>query len=227
MSLQTILSIATSLEVNDHRLVGQFISRNQRISTSEVLTVVPFAFTITPHNYLRYAVNRGVLANLRFADKAYEQYLNFASTGWTHFINYQGDMSSAQIAAVMAQVSSSSKTIVLGSLPTLTAASYVVKAGDWIQIDRYGYIATSDVVRGAGTTVSIPVHRSLLTTLAVATNVVIGQYGTTTSLGGNTYTGVTIPVLLQDYPTYVLTPGPNNDSYLAWSGSFKALEVVL
>ena len=227
MSLQTILSIATSLEINDHRLVGSFISRNQRISTSEVLTVVPFQFNITPHNYLRYSQNRVVLANLRFNDKSLEQYLNFASTGWVHFIAYQGDMTPTQIAAAMVQVSSSNKTIVLGSLPTLSPTSFVVKAGDWIQVDRYAYLATSNVPRGNDTTVSIPVHRSILTTLASPLNAVIGQYGTTTSLGGTTFTGVTIPVLLQEYPNFVLTPGPANDSYLAWTGSFKALEVVL
>ena len=227
MSLQTILSVATSLEVNDHRLVGQFVSRNQRISTSEVLTVVPFQFTIIPNNYLRYSQNRSVLANLRFADRAYEQYLNFATTGWVHYVSYRGDMTSTQIGTVLVQASSSGKTIVLGSLPTLTPTSYVVRVGDWIQIDRYAYIATTDVLRGSGTTVSIPVHRSLLTTVSAPLNAVIGQYGTTTSLGGNAYTGVTVPVILQDYPNYVLTPGPNNDSFLAWNGSFKALEVVL
>ena len=227
MSLQTIFSISTSLEVNDHRLVGQFVSRNQRISTSEVLTAVPFQFTIIPNNYLRYSQNRDVLSRLRFADRAYEQYLNFASTGWAHYVSYRGDMTPAQISSVLVQASSSGKTIELGSLPTLTPSSYIVRVGDWIQVDRYAYIAISDVQRGTGTSVSVQVHRSLLTTVTSSLNAVIGQYGTTTSLGGNTYTGITIPVILQDYPTYVLTPGPANDSFLAWSGSFKALEVVL
>ncbi len=42
MSLNTILSIAESVTINDQRFVGQTVSRNQKILTSEILTVVPF-----------------------------------------------------------------------------------------------------------------------------------------------------------------------------------------
>ena len=101
-----------------------------------------------------------------------------------------------------------------------------MKAGDFIQIGRYAYIATADVLRGAGSTVNIFVHRSLMTTVTVATNAVIGQYGTTASLGGSTYTGITFPVVLREYPTYTLVP-MTNDSFLSWGGEFSATEIVL
>jgi hypothetical protein len=65
-----------------------------------------------------------------------------------------------------------------------------------------------------------------MTTLVSPMFAVIGQYGTTQSIGGNTYTGVTFPVILQDYPTYTLIP-MTNDSFIQWSGSFKAIEAVL
>jgi hypothetical protein len=103
---------------------------------------------------------------------------------------------------------------------------YIVRAGDFIQIGRYAYIATTDVQRGGGATVNIPVHRSLLTTVSVATAAVIGQFGTTASLGGSTYTGTTFPVVMRDYPTYTLVP-MTNDSFISWDGAFTALEVVL
>jgi hypothetical protein len=57
-------------------------------------------------------------------------------------------------------------------------------------------------------------------------NAVIGQYGTTVSMGGTTYTGITFQVVLRDYPTYTLIP-MTNDSFIQWSGTFKAFEVVL
>lgn len=226
MSLQTILSIAETVGINDHRFVGQTLSRNQKLFTSEVLTVVPFEFDMSPNNYLLYSKSRGILNALRIPDKALEQYLNFGSTGWLNYVCYQGDMTGAQIAACQWQVASANKVLVLGNLPAISSGAYVVKAGDFCQVGRYTYIATADVLRGSGSTVNIPVHRSLLVALGSVVNAVIGQYGTTQSMGGNTYTGVTFPVILRDYPTYSLVP-ITNDSFIKWSGTFKAMESVL
>ena len=82
MSLNQILAISESVGINDQRFVGQVLSRNQRINTSEIMTVVPFEFTMKPMNYLYYSENRDLLANLRYYDKSLTQYLNFGATGW-------------------------------------------------------------------------------------------------------------------------------------------------
>lgn len=226
MSLQTILSVAESVGINDHRFVGQMLSRNMRINTSEVLTVQPFEFEIKPMNYLLYSQNRAVLSALRTVDKEYESYLNFGSTGWLNYVNYQGDMTGLQAAACQIEIASANKTLVLGSLPSISSSAFIVKTGDFIQIDRYAYIATANVLRGGGSTVNIPVHRTIMTTLVSPIGAVIGQYGTTVSLGGSTYTGITFPVILREYPSYTLVP-MTNDSFITWNGGFKAIEVVL
>jgi hypothetical protein len=225
-NLNTILSIAESVGINDQRFIGQMMSRNQRISTSEIIGVQPFGFDMKPMNYLLYSQNRQLLSSLRAADREFEQYLNFGVTGWANYIYYQGDMTSAEISACQYQTSSANKTIVLGSLPTMGATEYIVKTGDFLQIDRYSYIATADVQRGSSSTVNIPVHRTIMTTLASPMNAVIGQYGTTQSIGGSTFTGVTFPVILQQYPNYVLVP-MTDDSFIQWNGTFKAIEAVL
>ena len=225
-TLNTILSIAESVGIDDQRFIGQMMSRNQRIATSEIIGVQPFGFEMKPMNYLLYSQNRQLLSALRAADREFEQYLNFGVTGWANYIYYQGDMTSAEISACQYQTSSANKTIVLGSLPTMGATEYIVKTGDFLQIDRYSYIATADVQRGGSSTVNIPVHRTIMTTLASPMFAVIGQYGTTQSIGGNTYTGVTFPVILQGYPNYTLIP-MTDDSFIQWSGSFKAIEAVL
>ena len=229
-TLNTVLSISESVGINDQRFIGQMMSRSQRISTSEIIGAQPFSFDMQPMNYLLYSQNRSLLSTLRAADREFEQYLNFGTTGWVNYIAYQGDMSSAQIGSCQYQTSSANKTIVLGSLPAIagsfTSSSYIVKVGDFLQIDRYAYIATADVQRGSGSTVNIPVHRTIMTTLASAMNAVIGQYGTTQSISGNTFTGTTFPVILQAYPNYTLIP-MTNDSFIQWSGSFKAIELVL
>ena len=226
MSLQSILAIAESVSINDHKFAGQMLSRNMRISTSEILTVQPFQFTIKPMNYLQYSTNRSVLSALRTADRISEQYINFGTTGWLNYIKYQGDMSSVQANATTIEVGTTGKNIILGTLPSITSTLYIVKAGDFIQIDRYSYIATASVQRGGASTVTIPVHRTIMTTVSSQLPAVIGQYGTTTSLGGSTYTGITFPVVLREYPTYTLVP-MTNDSFIAWDGSFNAYEVVL
>lgn len=226
MSLNQILAISESVGINDQRFVGQMVSRNQRISTSEILTVVPFGFEMKPMQYLYYSQNRGLLNSLRIPDKALEQYLNFGATGWVNYIQYQGDMTSAEVDATVWQTASANKVLVLGSLPTMGAGEYIVRAGDFCQVGRYAYIATADVTRGSGSTVNIPVHRNLIDAVTSPVGAVIGEYGTTVSLGGDTYLGVTFPVILREYPTYTLTP-ITNDSFINWSGSFKAFESVL
>ena len=226
MSLQTILSVAESIGINDHRFIGQMMSRNMRINSSEVITVQPFEFDIKPMNYLLYSQNRAVLSALRTVDREFESYLNFGSTGWLNYIAYRGDMTPIQLAACNFQVASANKTIVLGSLPAISSSAYIVRTGDFLQIDRYSYIATADVQRGGSATVNIPVHRTIMTTLVSVLGAVIGQYGITTSLGGSTYTGITFPVIMREYPAYALVP-MTNDSFIQWAGSFKAVEVVL
>jgi len=226
MSLNQILAITESIGINDQRFVGQVLSRNQRIATTEVLTVVPFQFTMKPMNYLYYSDNRDLLATLRYYDKALTQYLNFGTTGWINYIKYQGNMTGAQIAACQWQTSSANQTLVLGSLPAISSTAYIVRAGDFCQVGLYSYIATQDVQRGSGSTVNIPVHRTLLTTVVSPINAVIGEYGTTVSMGGSSYTGVTFPVILREYPTYTLIP-ITNDSFIQWNGNFVAMEAVL
>lgn len=226
MSLQTILSICEAVGINDQRFVGQTVSRNQKITTSEILTVVPFAFDMKPMNYLLYSQNRGTLNSLRIPDKSLTQYLNFGSTGWLNYVKYQGDMTNVQIAACQWQTSSANKTLVLGSLPSISAGSYLFKIGDFVQVGLYSYIVTEDVLRGSGTTVNVPVHRNLIATLGSAVACVAGEFGTTVSMGGTNYTGITFPVILREYPTYTLVP-MTNDSYINWNGTFKAFEQVL
>ena len=226
MSLNTILQISESIAINDQKLVGQVLSRNQRISTSELLTVQPFEFTMNPMKYLLYSQNRDLLSSLRVADKATEQYLNFTNIGWLNYVAYQGDMTSGEIAACQWQTSSANQTLVLGSLPSISATDYIVNVGVFCQVGRYSYIATANVQRGASLTVNIPVHRNLIDALVSPIDAVIGQYGTTISLGGNTYTGVTFPIILREYPNYTLVP-MTNDSFISWNGPFVAIEDVL
>ena len=226
MSLQNILAICESVGINDQRFVGQTLSRNQKLVTSEILTVVPFEFELRPMNYLRYSESRTILNELRVADKSLIQYLNFGQTGWLNYIKYQGEMTSAEISNCVWTTASANKNLILGSLPAISSSAVLFRTGDFVQVGLYSYIVTSNVVRGSTSTVNVPVHRNLIQTLASNVQCVAGQFGTTVSMGGSTYTGITFQVVLRDYPVYSLVP-PANDSFINWSGPFKALEQVL
>lgn len=226
MSLNQILEISETVGINDQRFVGQMVSRNQKINTSEIMTVVPFGFELKPMPYLRYSQNRDLLNSLRIPDKALLQYLNFGSTGWKNYIAYQGDMTAQQISLCQWQTSSMNTSLVLGNLPDLSPIDFIVKIGDFCQVGLYSYIATADVLRGDLATVTIPVHRNLLSPVVSSLNAVIGEYGQTVAMGGQNYTGITFQVILREYPTYTLIPF-TNDSYIQWSGPFKAFEAVL
>jgi hypothetical protein len=143
MDINNILEISESVGINDQRFVGQVLSRNQRLTTSEVLTVVPFEFTMKPMNYLLYSQNRGLLNALRIKDRALAQYLNFGSTGWINYIKYQGDMTSTEIGNCQWETASENKNLVLGSLPSMLSTEYIVRAGDFCQVGLYSYMGTT------------------------------------------------------------------------------------
>jgi hypothetical protein len=135
-------------------------------------------------------------------------------------------MTSVQIAACQWQIASANKTLVLGSLPSVGPTVVLFRAGDFVQVGLYSYIVTADVLRGTNSTVNVPVHRNLISALASTVACVAGEFGTTVSMGGTIYTGITFPVVLRDYPTYTLVP-MTNDSFISWNGSFQAFEAVL
>ena len=128
--ISTILAMSEQVTIMDQRLVGQAISRNQRISTSEIVTVIPFQFTFKPNSYQLYSQNRNLLANLRYYDKSLEQYLNFGSTGWINYIAYQGNMTPTQISACQWETASAGKNLVLGNLPSISCLLYTSDAAD-------------------------------------------------------------------------------------------------
>ena len=226
MSLNQILAVSENVSINDHRFVGQVLSRNQKIFTSEVITFVPFTFSFQPMNYLLYSENRGLLNSLRIPDKSLEQYLNFGTTGWVNYIAYQGDMTSTEITNCAWQTASAAKVLVLGDLPSMASYEIIVKVGDFCQVGRYAYIATETVLRGTGATVNIPVHRGLIDPVTAPIGAVIGQYGNTVLIGGVSYVGTTFSVILREYPMYTLVP-MTNDSFIQWSGPFVAMEAIL
>jgi hypothetical protein len=228
MSLNLILAQSESVTIEDRRLVGQMVTRNQKIYTSEQKTFVPFKFTFKPNSYQFYSQSRSILSVLRLKDRSNEQYLNFGTTGWRNYIAYQGTMTSAQIATCTWNAATNGTSFYFTAGFSSSTPITFFKTGDFVQLGRYAYIVTSDVTVStvvSGALYSLSVHRTLIGSF-VSGNLVVGEYGNTVSLGGSVYVGITFPVILQQYPTYILRP-ITNDSFIEWSGDFVAMESIL
>jgi len=162
MALQDIINSAVNIEVNRSKLVAQTLSRSGRISTVSRNWANPFRFIVTPKPVWSYEEYRSVFAALLDNDK-YEPHgfrLNdldpstfAADLGNSWMINYQGGadangnnqmdsyQATSQTSGAMICLSNSNST-------TITAGTYLVKAGDYIRPSgyRYPYIATTDVI---------------------------------------------------------------------------------
>lgn len=228
MSLQTIIANSEYISINDHRLIGQTLSRNKKITTSEIVTAVPFEFTFKPNSYMSLVKNKTMLNNLRVADRNKEQTINLGNTGWKNITAYQGNIPST----CTINMTGYSGSTFNWTIPVIASnAIYsVFKAGDFVQWGRYAYMITEDVI------VTVPLgtatisgtaktHRPIMDTLATANNIAYGNTGFC-SVSGTTYTGVTFPVILREYPTYTLRPC-KDDSFIDWNGDFRAIEYIL
>ena len=79
MSFQTIFDIQQSMTINTRRTIGQMYSRSGQITVAQYLTVVPWVFTVTPHNYLYYPQVRDVIQSIDNADRQLPQTITFST----------------------------------------------------------------------------------------------------------------------------------------------------
>ena len=214
MSFQTIVNIQQSMNVNNRRTVGQQVSRSGQVRVAQYLTSVPWLFTIVPHNYLYYPQVRDVIQTIDNADRQIPENITFSSTNLKWFTEYSGDLSLVQASALtLASVPpTNSQNLTIGNLPSVPSSYLVFAAGDFLQLGSYVYKVKTNVVRGSGSTVIVPIHRPVIGTPST---------GTLTAVGENVY----FNVLAQECPTYTLTP-MTNGAFVAWDGAFVFREYI-
>ncbi len=221
MGIQTIIDRAETITVIKKKLSGSTISRSGRLRTAQVASAQPFRFRVAYAPMQQYAPLRGVLEEIDRLDTVFTEAIDIGSTnaglGWV--TAYQGDLSSAQIGQLSVD-SASAQTITLdtSSVTGSSATDYVVKAGDYIQFDngyKYPYCATQDVqigAVGATTTVSIPVHRPILSD---------GSY-TFPNKGILVGNDVTWQVKMLSKPAYTVLPS----RYVEFTDDFELMELI-
>jgi hypothetical protein len=203
------------MEFDRRRIVATSISRSQRIKTAERLTAQPWSLKITPAGAFRFSDNRGVLENLYLRERVEEYSVRLANNPRLGYITaYRGDLNSGQLAGLRTTATSTA-SITVDLLPTVDSATIMFRAGDFVQPanSRYPYTVTGDIVRGSGSTITLPLNRPIIT----SENIVLTNQ---TLLVG---TDTTLKLLVVDLPSYNLVPG----GLVQFSGDFRVVERVV
>jgi hypothetical protein len=215
MSIQNIINRAQQIEFDRRRMVGQSVSRSQRIKTAERSTGQPWKFKVTPPAQLPWTASRGFIEVIDFNDRVNEYTISLNDNpGMNYITAYQGEMSQAELDALTISTSTTS-TLVLTTLPTTASTSVMFKPGDVIQPEnsRYPYSVTTTVLRGETSTITVPLHRSIIT----SENINLMTQGVKV---GNS---ATWQVVVTALPTYSLIPMRQ----VQYTGDFELIEKII
>jgi hypothetical protein len=175
MSLQSVIDKATYLNINKRKVTGTSISRSGQYKTS-LRSPVPYSFTVGAPGGLKYSENRGLLEDLDSTDRITEANVNIGATnsGISYLTAYQGDANTTQLSALVLD-SVSGANVLIDTTGATGHSGTLFKKGDYLQplgntsTYRYPYQVTSDVSFTSGT-VTVPVHRPVLSQNGVALN---------------------------------------------------------
>lgn len=129
MSLQIIIDRAQQIEFDRKKIVGQSISRSQRLKTAERASAVPWRWIVSPPGNMKYSQSRDIVEDIMSNDRITETEVNLAQA--SYLSAYRGELTTAQQAnlRITATTTASVTIDVLPSLgDTLTARSYVMQA---------------------------------------------------------------------------------------------------
>jgi len=222
--IQYIIDNAQQIEIDRRRMIGQTISRSQRIKTAERSTAQPWKFKVTPPAQIPWTTGRVVAEAISAGDRVaeYEISLNNKS-GMNYITAYQGNLRQAQLDDLTI-ASTGTSTLTLTNLPNIGSSALVglvstttvlFAAGDIIQPEnsRYPYAVTDTVLRGASTTTNVTLNRPLITSEGIS---LISQ-------GVKVGNSCTWRVVLTIIPTYSLVYGQR----MQYNADFELIEKII
>lgn len=213
--IQYIIDRAQQIEIDRRRMVGQSVSRSQRIKTAERSTGQPWKFKVTPPAQLPWTVGRAVTEEISNNDRVDEYTVSLSNNpGMNYITAYQGEMTQVQLDALTISTSTTS-TLVLTTLPSTATTTVMFQLGDIIQPEnsRYPYSVTAQVLRGSGSTVSVPLHRAIITSEGV--NLM--------TQGVKVGNSATWQMVVTGLPTYSLVPMRQ----VQYTGDFELIEKII
>lgn len=226
MSIQNIIDKSQQIEIDRRRIVGQTISRSQRIKTSERSTAQPWRFKVTPPGALRWSDSREFIEVIDQGDRVTEYEVSLSNvSGMQYITEYQGELRDSQVSALTI-ASTGTSSLVITTLPTIgstttntstfvSSSTVIFKKGDFIQPanSRYPYTVVSDVVRGSSTTTTVLLHRSIITSENVN---LVGQ---TLDYANS----CTWRIVVTGLPSYQLIP----NRLVQYTGDFELIEKII
>ena len=118
-ALQTIIDSAAKIEFDRRRIVGQSVSRSQRLRTAERTSAQAWMMTVTPKPAWTYSSNRDLIEGITYVDRSRETQVNLANNANMSYLTaYQGAMTAGQITALRV-TATSTQTITLDVLPSV------------------------------------------------------------------------------------------------------------
>ena len=215
MSVQNIIDKAQQIEIDKRRVVGQTISRSQRIKTAERSTAQPWRFKITPPGSLPWTASRGFMEVIDLNDRVgeYEISLN-NNPGMNYITAYQGSLNNTQLNSMTIHAVGTS-SFVLTNLPSVSADTVLFRPGDFIQPanSRYPYSVSSTSTRGINTTTSVTLNRPVVTSEGITLQ------GLQLKVGNSCTWRVVVAAL----PSYQLIPMRQ----VQYTGDFELIEKVI
>jgi hypothetical protein len=214
MSIQAIINTATKIAVDRRRVVGQSISRSQRIKTATRNSAQPWKLTITPAPIYAWDIARPYIEYIQNTDKNTEVVVKLSDNPRMSFLTqYQGVADETQLAA-MTVTNFTGTTMTVGGLPAIGSSALLFGAGDIIQprFSRYPYVVAEPVLRGSETTVNVKTNRPLIT----SENTTI----TNTLLVG---TQTSFTMVVTQMPTYEFA----QKNRVNFSGDFELVEKII
>ena len=79
MTFQTIIDSAAQIEFDRRRIIGQSVSRSQRVKTAERAAAQPWTLSVTPKGRFKFSDNRNLLESITVYDRATECQVNLAN----------------------------------------------------------------------------------------------------------------------------------------------------
>ena len=215
MSVQNIIDKAQQIEIDRRRIVGQTISRSQRIKTAERATAQPWKFKITPPGSLPWTASRGFIEVINLNDRVAEYEISLSNSPGTSYItSYMGGITQGQLNNLTIQAVGTS-TITITDMPSVSSSTVIFAQGDIIQPEnsRYPYAVVDTVVRGLTTTTSVTLHRPIITSEGVTLS------GQGLAVGNS----CTWRVVVSGLPTFQLIPMQQ----VQYTGDFELIERII
>ena len=165
--LQNIIDNASSLELIRNRITAQTVTRSGRLKSQEVQSGVPWRMRITYNRPQPYAELRGLLAqweDLNITTSYTDINIGSTNPGLAYITQYQGDLTSGQLAGVKYAQSVGTGASILVDTTGTTGSGVLFRQGDLISVDGFDdvYEVTQNVNFSSNAALPVPVHRGFI-----------------------------------------------------------------